>query len=107
MNNLNKVQLAASLVAALGLGISSAARAAEPVNGSQLGASEKNSPSAIKIAKKGKECKKGDKECKEGEKGKEGSCKAKEGEKGKEGSCKAKDEAKDAGDTANTSDDDK
>ena len=85
MQSISKMQLAAALVAAFGLGLSGAAKAANP---SQYGISEKNSPSQVKLADEGgateekKETKK---------KGKEKSCKGKEKScKGKEGSCKGK-----------------
>jgi len=103
MQSISKIQLAAALVAAFGLGMGGAAKAADP---SQFGVSEKNSPSQIKLADdaksdakdapkdatkatkkkaKDKSCKGKEKSCK----GKDKSCKGKEGScKGKDGSCK-------------------
>ena len=89
MQSISKIQLAAALVAAFGLGIGGAAKAADP---SQFGVSEKNSPSQIKLADEAKsDAKETKKETKKEKKGKEKSCKGKEKScKGKEGSCKGK-----------------
>lgn len=92
---MQKVQLAAALVAVLGFAVQGQAGAAD--KSSELSVTEKSSPSEIskkvnladeekKTEKTEKTEKKTKKEKKE--KGKEGSC------KGKEGACKAKDEAK-------------
>jgi hypothetical protein len=91
---MQKVQLAAALVAVLGFAIQGQAGAAD--KSSELSVKEKSSPSEISkkvnladeaATPEKKEEKKTTKKVKK-EKGKEGSC------KGKEGSCKAKDEAK-------------
>lgn len=90
---MQKVQLAAALVAVLGFAIQGQAGAAD--KSSELSVKEKSSPSEIskkvnladETTTEKKEEKKTTKKVKK-EKGKEGSC------KGKEGSCKAKDEAK-------------
>lgn len=99
-STMQKVQLAAALVAVLGFAIQGQAGAAD--KSSELSVTEKSSPSEIskkvnladETTTEKKEEKKTTKKVKK-EKGKEGSCKGKEGScKGKEGSCKAKDEAK-------------
>lgn len=96
MSTLNKVQLAAALVATFGFCTAGAVNAADNT------VTEKQSPSSIAQAdtasgdkseapKKEKKAKKEKKEKKEkkADKGSEGSCKGKEGScKGKEGSCK-------------------
>ncbi|MBX9667070.1 MAG: hypothetical protein K2X93_05595 [Candidatus Obscuribacterales bacterium] len=93
---MQKVQLAAALVAVLGFALQGPAVAADKVEGADLSVTEKSSPS--KITKKvnladEEKAEKTDKKAKKEkkEKGKEGSCKGKEGScKGKEGSCKGK-----------------
>jgi hypothetical protein len=91
MQKLSKVQIAAALVAALGVAAHGKAMASPTGGNSDLGVKEKQSPAGIaktvKLADKNVSS-----EGKEGScKGKEGSCKGKEGScKGKEGSCKGK-----------------
>ena len=96
---MQKVQLAAALVAVLGFALQGQANAADK---SELSVKETSSPSEISKKvnladeEKAPEAKKDSKEKKEKKdkkaaKGKEGSCKGKEGScKGKEGSCKGK-----------------
>ncbi len=89
---MQKTQLAAALVAVLGIALP--AYAADSVN-SQVSVKEKVNLADEKGEKK--EEKKTEKKAhhKKGGKGKEGSCKGKEGScKGKEGSCKGKEEKK-------------
>ena len=73
---MKSTQLAAALVAVLGITVNGAVRAAEPAPAGEADKSVKaeSKHKEGKEAKKGKECKA--KECKE--KGKEGSCKGKE-----------------------------
>jgi|LakMenE18May11ns_1017448.scaffolds.fasta_scaffold9036608_1 hypothetical protein len=85
MNNLSKVQLAAALVAALG--ISAPAFAGDTPEKAEKGAktqveekAEKKEKKSEKKEKAEKSCKKGEKSCKKGEK----SCKSAEGEKKEE-----------------------
>ncbi|HEY9871274.1 MAG TPA: hypothetical protein V6D08_19090 [Candidatus Obscuribacterales bacterium] len=99
MQKLSKVQIAAALVAALGVAAHGKALASQTGGNSDLGVKEKQSPAGIaktvKLADKNVSTEKGtETSCKGAEgscKGKEGSCKGKEGScKGKEGSCKGK-----------------
>jgi len=85
-----KAQLAAALVATLGLTVPASAQAA-PHQGSSMRVEQSSgfSTSSEDLSDKKK------KDKADMKKGSEGSCKGKEGScKGKEGSCKAKDEAK-------------
>ena len=90
MQNLTKAQLAAAVVAALGLslhGAPSIAADADAAKGASEAKTEKADKGEMKATKHEHKHKAG----KEGScKGKEGSCKGKEGScKGKEGSCKS------------------
>lgn len=102
MQDKAKAQLAAALVAALGLAVQSSAQAA-PHQGGSLRIFEQSNGLPTSLSedlsnkKKAKDDKGAESACKGKDgscKGKEGSCKGKEGAcKGKEGACKAKDDS--------------
>jgi hypothetical protein len=88
MQDRQKAQLAAALVAAFGL--TAGAAHAQTANNS-VSVSEKQGITQQFLGSKKEKGKEGSCKGKEGScKGKEGSCKGKDSEKGKEGSCKGK-----------------